>query len=121
MKPKTKKTLIIIVAVAVVAAIVYFAFIRNSSKNLIDRLNIDAGIKKLLRDKAEEVEKYAAANPGDATSNDWSKQGLLNKAKSNGRTYEQQVVIEAAYNLYTLGHLDAAQYALVEAEINATK
>lgn len=119
MKPKTKKTIIIVLAVLIVAAIVYFAFFRKASKNLIDKLTVSDGVKALLRKKVAEIEAYAAENPGDENSNDWSKQGLQNKATANGRTYVQQLVIEAAYNLYTIGQLSASEYAQIESEVMA--
>ncbi len=95
MKPKTKKTFIIVLAIAVVAAIIYFAFFRKkSSASIIDKLDITADQKAALKAKVAEIEVNAANNEG------WTRASIENKAAQNGYTYAQWLVVEAAYALY---------------------
>lgn len=97
MKPNTKKAIIIVAAVAVVAAIVYFVFIRkNGSKasSLVDLLPITDDQKAAMKAKVAEI----VAN--NANWSGWSKSEIERKAAENGYTYDQWVVVEAAYALY---------------------
>lgn len=117
MKPKTKKILIIAAAVLAVAFIAWLVFRKKGVKSLIDRLGLSSDLKSLMEAKVADVESYAASHPNG--SNDWSKQGLEAKASEKGITYEQQVLIEAAYNLYTLNALSWSEYSTIEARIKS--
>lgn len=107
MKPATKKTIIIIAAVAVVAAIVYFAFFRkrNSAKSIINNLLVDDATKSALTNKLAIVE---------AT---WDKSIVEANAQAQGRTYQQQLVAEAAYALYVDGVFTYDQMKAIVAQI----
>lgn len=95
MKPSTKKTLIIVLAVAVVAVIVYFAFFRKKgASSIVDRLDITPDQKAALKAKIAEIE----ANTGNVSG--WTKDEIERKAAANGYTYQQYLVVEAAYALY---------------------
>ena len=56
MKPATKKTIIIMAAIAIIAAIVYFVFFRKKEKEwekILDKLDIDENVKAQIRDVAK--------------------------------------------------------------------
>lgn len=113
MKPKTKKILIIMAAIAIVAAIVYFAFIRkskNSTAAIISRLNCDKDLKDGLTSMVQII---------NTSWDDASKQAIATKASANGRTLAQQTVIEALYALYDANQIDASTYQNVLAQILA--
>lgn len=97
MKPKTKKTLIIVAAIVVVAAIVYFAFFRKSiskALSIVDLLPITDEQKAAMKKKVAEI----VAN--NANWSGWSRSEIERKAKEKGYTYDQWIVVEAAYALY---------------------
>lgn len=97
MKPNTKKAIIIIAAVAVVAAIVYFAFFRKAgskASSIVDLLPITDEQKAAMKSKVAEI----VAN--NANWSGWSKAEIERKAAENGYTYDQWLVVEAAYALY---------------------
>lgn len=95
MKPKTKKTLIIVAAVAIVAIILFFVIrSRKSATSLVDKLAITDEQKTALKAKIAEIEANASGNPS------WTKEGLQASASRNGYSYAQWLVIEAAYALY---------------------
>ena len=95
MTQKTKKTLIIVAAVVVVAVIVYFVFFRKkSSTSIIDKLNITADQKAALKAKVAEIQANTQGIDG------WTEASMKKKAAANGYTYDQWLVVEAAYALY---------------------
>lgn len=96
MKPKTKKTLIIVLAIAAVAAIVWLAFFRKgkSASSIVDKLAVDDGVKSALKAKVAEIEANASGLSG------WTRESIESKAAQNGYTYNQWLVVEAAYALY---------------------
>lgn len=95
MKPTTKKTLIIIAAIAAIAAVVYFAFFRKKgAASIVDHLDITPDQKAALKAKIAEIE----ANTGNVSG--WTKDEIERKAAANGYTYQQYLVVEAAYALY---------------------
>ena len=95
MKPKTKKTLIIMLAIAAVATIVYFAFFRKKgASSLVDKLAITDDQKAALKAKIAEIE----ANTGNVSG--WTKAEIERKAAEQGYTYQQYLVVEAAYALW---------------------
>ena len=95
MKPKTKKSLIVMAAIAVIAAVIYFvARKRQSPTSIIDKLAVTDAQKAALKAKVAEIEANAA---GIST---WTKDALQERAAANGYTYNQWVVVEAAYALY---------------------
>lgn len=95
MKPSTKKTIIIVMAIAVVVVIVYFAFFRKKkATSIIDRLPVTADQKAALTAKVAEIQ----ANPNNVSG--WTREAVERKAAEQGYTYEQYLVVEAAYALY---------------------
>lgn len=94
MKPKTKKTIIIVAAVLAVAIIVYFAFIRKTAASIIDKLGLTAEQAAAMKGKVAEIEANAAGLSG------WTKAEIKRKAAEQGYTYNQWLVVEAAYALY---------------------
>ena len=105
MKPKTKKTLIIVAAVAIVAAIVYFAFFRKKqASSIIDGLTADDSLKAALKNQIAVIE---------STWTDDAKAQIETNAKAKGRTYQQQLVAEAAYALYSAGTLTYDQMTAI--------
>ena len=73
MKPQTKKTIIIVMAIAIVATIIYFAFFAKAKagtpEGYIDRLNVDRATKKAIKSylaeaRTEDLAANMAANPG---------------------------------------------------------
>ena len=87
MKPKDKKKMIIVAAVLAIAAIIYFAFIRNRGwRREIDKLNLTAEEKKRLR----QAVKYVMLDPA------YTKQQYESSASAFGLTYDQWVVILGA-------------------------
>ena len=107
MKPATKKTIIIIVAVAVVAAIVYFVFIRKgkTAKQIVNRMPLDEVTKQALLDRVGYIEAS------------WDKAAIEANAQAKGRTYQQQLVEEAAYSLYQGNTITYEQFAAIIAQI----
>lgn len=97
MKPNTKKTIIIIVAIAIIAAIVYFVVRNRNGKkalSLVDMLSITSEQKAAMKAKVNEI----LANANDWSG--WSRSEIERKAKEKGYTYAQWLVVEAAYALY---------------------
>lgn len=90
MKPATKKTIIIVLAVLIVATIVYFLFFRKQGwEKEIDKLNIAESYKDQLRKAVKQI-------LSDPT---YTKEGLETSAQAANLTYDQYLVIEAAFNL----------------------
>lgn len=108
MKPKTKKTLIIVAAVAVVAAIIYFAFFHKAkagtAEGYIDRLNTTAANRRAIKGYLQKsaLEQDIAAN-----------------ANANGINYEQALALTAAYYLVVDGTIDDATWQQWKAQIKA--
>ncbi len=102
MKPKTKKTLIIMLAIAVIGVIVWLLFFRKKEwEKEIDRLNIADSYKEQLRKGVKQV-------LSDPT---YSEKDMEQEAAKNGLTLAQWLVIEAAFELgwtagITSGQLD---------------
>ena len=105
MKPSTKKTVIIVLAVMAVAAIVYFAFLRKkSAESIIKSLIIDDATKTALLNQLAIVKTMPEAT-------------IRQKAQEKGRTYEKQLVAEAAYQLAELQTIDANTYSSIIAQL----
>lgn len=103
MKPKTKKFLIIAVAVALVAVILWLVLRKrdSSASGIISKLDTTKDLKDALTSMV------------DIINNTWDtahKQAIAEKAAATGRTLAQQTVIEAAYALYDANQIDAATY-----------
>ena len=82
-------------AIAVVVVIVYFAFFRKKkATSIIDRLPVTADQKAALTAKVAEIQD----NPNNVSG--WTRAEIERKAAEQGYTYEQYLVVEAAYALY---------------------
>ena len=110
MKPKTKKTLIIVAAVLIVAVILYFAFRKNknSTGSIISGLSTDQGTKALLASMVSYI---------NSSWDDEHKAMIEQNAQAKGRTLAQQTVAEAAYALWDSGQIDAATYSSIIAQL----
>ena len=108
MKPKTQKTLFIVATVAVVAAIIYFAFFRKAkagtAEGYIDRLNTTAANRRAIKGYLQKsaLEQDIAAN-----------------ASANGINYEQALALTAAYYLVVDGTIDDVTWQQWKAQIKA--
>ena len=102
MKPKTKKTLIIVLAIVAVCVIVWLLFFRKKEwEKEIDRLDIADSYKEQLRKGVKQI----LADPS------YSEKDMEQEAAKNGLTLAQWLVIDAAFNLgwpcgVTNGQLD---------------
>lgn len=108
MKPKTKKTIIVMLAIAAVAVIVYFAFFRKAkagtAEGYIDRLSAGNDIKKAIKSHLSQ------AALEDMTTN---------MANNPGLNYEQTLALTAAYFLVNDHTVDDATWQQWKAEIAA--
>ena len=106
MKHTTKKTIIIIAAVAIIAAIIYFAFFgkakAGTAEGYIDRLSTSRANKRAIK-------SYIAKAKAD--------QDINANAANNGINYEQALALSAAYYLVTDGTVDDATWQGWKAEI----
>lgn len=108
MKPKTKKVIIIMAALAIVAAIVYFAFFRKAqagtAEGYIDRIDTTLANRRLIKSflKNAAIEQDIAAN-----------------ASANGLNYEQALALSAAYYLVNNGTVDDATWQKWKAQVKA--
>lgn len=111
MKPKTKKTLIIMLAVVAILVIVWLV-VRKRRKNdpeaIISHLKCDKGVQDALR----AMVSYIGTSWDDA-----HKQAIADHAADYGRTLAQQTVAEAAYALLDANQIDAATYNAIVAQI----
>lgn len=90
MKPKTKKTLIIMLAVVAICIIVWLLFFRKKQwEKEIDKLDISDSYKEKLRKGVKQI----LSDPF------YSEQDMETEAANNGLTLAQWLVIEAAFNL----------------------
>lgn len=107
MKPKTKKTIIIVAAIAVVVAIIYFAFFRKAksgtAEGYIDRLDTSLAKRRVIKSY---LEKAAL------------EQNIEANAAANGINYEQALALSAAYYLVP-GTIDDATWQAWKAQIIA--
>lgn len=117
MKPKTKKFIIIAAAVLAVAFVLWLVFRKRGVKSLIARLGLSTDLAAQMESKVAEVEAYAGLHPTGADG--WSRESINAKAVSLGVTYEQMVLIEAAYNLYTLNAMSWSEYSTIETRIKS--
>ena len=89
MKPKAKKTLIIVAAVAAVALIVWLLFFRKKEwENILRKLDIDEAVKAQIRAVCREWDSDAA-----------KRQALKAEAAECGETYDRWLVLMAAAHL----------------------
>lgn len=89
MKPATKKTIIIMATVAIIATIVYFVFFRKAqagtAEGYIDRLQgVDRQTKKAIKGYIEKAK---------------AEQNINTNAANSGMNYEQALALSAAYYL----------------------
>lgn len=112
MKPKTKKTIIIMAAVAIVALIVWLV-VRNRRKNNTAAIISHLSCEKDLKDALSSMVVYINTSWDEA-----HKQALAENATSSGRTLAQQTVVAAAYALYDAQQIDAATYNSIIAQIH---
>lgn len=106
MKPKTKKTLIIVAAVAIVAIILYVVFHKapkGTAEGYIDRLSTSRANKKAIKSYIEQAK---------------ASQDINANATANGINYEQALALTAAYYLVP-GTVDDATWQQWKAEIIA--
>ena len=108
MKPKAKKTIIVMLAIAAVAVIAYFAFFNKAkagtAEGYIDRLSISRDMKRAIKSHLsqaalEDMTTNMAANPG------------LN--------YEQTLALTAAYYLVNDHTIDDATWQQWKAQVMA--
>ena len=89
MKPKTKKTMIIVAAVLAIAAIVYFVFFSKAkagtAAGYIDRLDVSRQVKRTIK-------SYLSKALAEQDIN-------ANMAANPGLNYEQALALSAAYYL----------------------
>ncbi len=108
MKPKTKKTFIIVLAIAAVAAIVYFAFFRKAkagtAEGYIDRLSAGNDIKRAIKSHLAEAALHDIG---------------ANMAQNPGLNYEQTLALTAAYYLVNDNSVSDATWQQWKAEIIA--
>jgi len=116
MKPKTKK-IIIAAAVLAVAFILWLVFRKKGAKSLIDRLGLTEELRNQMESKVAEVEAYANLHP--TGTDGWSRESIQTKANDRGVSYEQMVLIEAAYSLYTLNVVAWSEYSTIEERIKS--
>lgn len=87
MKPKTKKILIIAIAVDIIVAIVWYTFVwRKSVNGIISRLDVDKQTKRILREYSKNLLTVQTS------------QSIQNQATADGLTFNLEVVDWARYN-----------------------
>lgn len=90
MKQKTKKTIIIVLAIAIIAVIVWLLFFRKQGyEKEIDKLNASESVKAALRDQV----KQGLKDPN------FNKSEIEAQAAQYGMTYDQWLVCLAAMAL----------------------
>ena len=108
MKPKAKKTLIVMLAVAAVAVIAYYAFFRKAkagtAEGYIDRLSAGNDVKRAIK-----------SHLSDAALQDIN----ANMAQNPGLNYEQTLALTAAYYLVDDNTVSNATWQQWKAEIRA--
>lgn len=108
MKPKSKKTIIIVLAIAIIATIIYFAFLRKAkagtAEGYIDRLDVSRNIKNAIKSHIEQAK---------------TSQDINANAVANGMNYEQALALSAAYYLVNDGTVDDATWQGWKAQILA--
>ncbi len=89
MKPKTKNTLIIVAALAIVALIVWLLFFRKKEwEKILDRLEIDEIVKDQIRAEAKRLD-----------SDPEQKKLIEAEAAGVNETYDRWLIMTAAMNL----------------------
>ena len=88
MKPKTKKTMIIVAAVIAIAVIVYFVFIQKKWERILNNLDIDKAVKQEIRTEARRIEASAEL-----------RKKVEAEAADVGETYDRWLIMTAAMNL----------------------
>ena len=89
MKPATKKTLIIMLAIAVVGVIVWLLFFRKKEwEKILDKLDIDAGVKKEIHYLAKQWD-----------SDPEKRKELAAEAADCNETYDRWLILMAAAHL----------------------
>lgn len=108
MKPSTKKTIIVLAAIAAIVAVVYFLFFNKAkagtAEGYIDRLNVDNATKRAIK-----------SHLSDAALQDMS----ANMALNPGLNYEQSLALTAAYYLVNDNTVSDATWQQWKAEIAA--
>lgn len=109
MKPSTKKTIIVLAAIAAIIAVVYFLFFNKAkagtAEGYIDRLQ---GVSRALKNAIKgNIER--AKTEQDITAN----------AASNAMNYEQALALSAAYYLVNDGTVDDATWQQWAAQVRA--
>lgn len=89
MKPKTKRTLIIMAAIAAVAVIIWLLFFRRKGwEKILDSLDIDETVKAEIRAEAKRIDSDATLRAGVAA-----------EAAEINETYDRWLIMTAAMNL----------------------
>ena len=109
MKPSTKKTIIVLAAIAAIVAVVYFLFFNKAkagtAEGYLDRLQ---GVSRALKNAIKgNIER--AKTEQDITAN----------AASNAMNYEQALALSAAYYLVNDGTVDDATWQQWAAQVRA--
>lgn len=101
MKPKTKKTIIWMIAIIIIAVIVWLVFRKKSAEYYINHLDTTAANKELIKGYLAD-----AAATQDINAN----------AAANGLNYNQALALTAAY--YLVGNtIDEATWAQWVAQV----
>lgn len=89
MKPKTKKTIIWTIAIAVIALIIWLVFFRKKEwEKILDRLDIDKTVREEIRKECRRID-----------SNPELRKAVVAEAEEVYETYDRWLVMVAAMNL----------------------
>ncbi len=115
MKPKTKKTLIIILAVVAVLVIVWYLFSwRKSPNGIVSRLDLS---KIDLKDDTDSnIRKRIRAQVG-AVKQMYTREEIIHQAESDGLTYNQELVDWACFLLKKMDYFNESAYVKLSQQI----
>lgn len=113
MKAKTKKTIVIVAAVAAVALVVWLLLRKKGTDKIISKLNVSDAIKSSIKGWVETISGYSG------TEGSWQKSEIEKNAKAKGISYEQQLVLEAAYQLRLNDTIDEATWQAIVGQIQS--
>lgn len=108
MKPKVKKIIIIALAIAIIAAVVWYVFSwKKSPEGIISRLDFskmdmgaetDVNMRKRIRGQVGAVKQS------------FTREQISQQAEKDGLTYNQELVDWACYLLLQMGYLNQPAY-----------